>query len=52
VHGVCTAGWYGGADFSVPVGVIIAGLVYFVLEKATGRVTKQVKHQNELEPNR
>lgn len=52
VHGVCTAGWYGGADFSVPVGVIMAGLVYFVLEKATGRVAKQVKHQNELEPHR
>jgi NCS1 family nucleobase:cation symporter-1 len=52
VHGACTAGWYGGADFSVPTGVIIAGLVYFLLEKATGRVAKQVKHQKELEPNR
>lgn len=52
VHGACTAGWYGGADFSVPTGVIIAALVYFVLEKSTGRVAKQVKHQNELEPNR
>ena len=52
VHGVCTAGWYGGADFSVPTGVIIAGLVYFVLEKSTGRVARQVKHQDELEPNR
>jgi hypothetical protein len=27
-------------------------LVYFVLERSTGRVAKQVRHQNELEPNR
>jgi cytosine/uracil/thiamine/allantoin permease len=51
VHGVCKAGWYGGADFSVPTGVIIAGLVYYVLEKATGNVAKQVVRQKELEPN-
>ncbi len=50
VHGVCTAGWYGGADFSVPTGVIIAGLVYFVLEKLTGNVKRQVARQKELEP--
>ena len=51
VHGACTAGWYGGADFSVPTGVIVAGLVYFVLEKATGYVAKQVARQRELEPH-
>jgi purine-cytosine permease-like protein len=52
VHGLCTAGWYGGADFSVPTGVIIAGLVYFILEKTTGNVVRQVAKQKELEPNR
>jgi NCS1 family nucleobase:cation symporter-1 len=52
VHGTCTAGWFGGADFSVFAGVIISGLVYFVLEKATGYVAKQVEQQKELEPTR
>jgi purine-cytosine permease-like protein len=52
VHGVCTAGWYGGADFSVPTGIIVAALVYFVLEKFTGNVARQVKRQHELEPTR
>ncbi len=51
VHGSCTAGWYGGADFSVPTGVIVAGLVYFVLEKATNYVARQVARQRELEPS-
>jgi purine-cytosine permease-like protein len=51
VHGVCTAGWYGGADFSVPTGIILAGLVYFVLEKLTGNVQRQVARQKELEPS-
>ena len=51
VHGVCTAGWYGGADFSVPTGIILAGLVYFLLERATGNVARQVTRQKELEPN-
>ena len=45
------AGWFGGADFSVPTGIIIAALVYFLLEKATGNVAQQVKRQKELEPN-
>ncbi len=45
------AGWFGGADFSVPTGIIVAGLVYFLLEKATGNVAKQVERQKELEPN-
>jgi len=34
VHNVCSAGWYGGADFSVPTGIIVAALVYFVLERS------------------
>ena len=50
VKGVCTAGWYGGADFSIPTGIILAGLVYFILEKATGNVARQVARQKELEP--
>jgi NCS1 family nucleobase:cation symporter-1 len=50
VHAVCTAGWYGGADFSVPAGIIVAALVYFVLEKVTGNVARQVTKQRELEP--
>ena len=52
VHGLCTYGWYGGEDFSVPTGIIIAGLVYFVLEKLTGNVERQVKRQQELETTR
>ena len=52
VHGACTAGWYGGADFSVPTGIIIAGLVYFILEKFSGNVARQVQRQHELEPSR
>ncbi len=51
VHGSCTAGWFGGADFSVPTGIIVAGLVYFILEKSTGTVARQVKRQRELEPS-
>ncbi|NNN01168.1 MAG: hypothetical protein HKL86_04980 [Acidimicrobiaceae bacterium] len=51
VNGACTAGWYGGADFSIPIGIILAALVYFVLEKVTGNVSKQVTRQRELEPN-
>ena len=51
VHGVCTAGWYGGADFSVPTGIIVGGLLYFILEKFTGNVSRQVARQKELEPN-
>ena len=50
VHGACSAGWYGGADFSIPAGIFMAALVYFVLEKATGYVARQVKQQQELEP--
>ncbi len=44
------AGWFGGADFSVPAGIIIGALVYWLLEKATGYVGQQVKRQKELEP--
>jgi nucleobase:cation symporter-1, NCS1 family len=50
VHGVCTAGWYGGADFSIETGIVIAAVVYFVLEKLTGNVARQVVRQRELEP--
>jgi len=46
-----SAGWFGGADFSVPTGIIVAGLVYFVVEKLSGNVARQVKRQHELEPN-
>ena len=46
VHGVCTAGWYGGADFSIEAGIVIAALVYFVLEKLTGNVARQVRLAN------
>ena len=42
---------YSGADFSVPAGVIVAAVVYLVLEKVTGQVAIQVKRQKELEPN-
>lgn len=45
------AGWFGGADFSVPTGVIVAGLVYFVAERISGNVARQVNRQHELEPN-
>ncbi|MHB2028019.1 MAG: purine-cytosine permease family protein [Acidimicrobiales bacterium] len=50
VHGVCNAGWYGGADFSIETGIVVAGVLYFVLEKLTGNVARQVKRQKELEP--
>src|SRR5665213_1813507 len=43
-------GWFGGADFSVPTGIIVAALVYFILEKITGNVARQVAKQQELEP--
>jgi nucleobase:cation symporter-1, NCS1 family len=49
VHGVCTAGWYGGADFSIEAGIVIAGVVYFVLEKLSGNIGRQSKREQELE---
>jgi len=52
VNGVCEAGWYGGADFSVPAGILVAGLLYLVLDKFSGTVARQVVRQKELEPNR
>ena len=45
VNGVCTSGWYGGADFSVFAGVLLSALVYFVLEKRSGQITRQVQKQ-------
>ncbi|MDE3139979.1 MAG: cytosine permease [Acidobacteriota bacterium] len=44
------AGWFGGADMSVFFGILSAALVYFVLEKVTGNVARQVERQRELEP--
>jgi len=52
VKGVCNAGWLGGADFSVPVGIILGALVYFILEKMNGNVAAQVERQNELETSK
>ena len=46
------AGWFGGADLSVFFGIFAAALLYFVLEKATGVVKKQVAKQHELEPTK
>jgi NCS1 family nucleobase:cation symporter-1 len=43
------AGWFGGADFSVPAGILVAAIVYLILEKATGYVGRQVARQKELE---
>jgi len=34
----------------LPTGIIVAALVYFVLEKVTGNVSRQVTKQQELEP--
>ncbi len=45
------AGWFGGADMSVFFGIFSAALVYFVLEKITGTVARQVQRQKELEPH-
>lgn len=42
---------YSGADFSVPVGVVVGALVYFLLDKITGQVANQAKRQKELEPH-
>ena len=39
------AGWFGGADMSVFFGIFGAALLYFILEKATGYVKKQVAKQ-------
>jgi purine-cytosine permease-like protein len=50
VHGTCRAGWYGGADFSVFAGVGFGAFVYFILEKRSGRVARQVQKQQALEP--
>ncbi len=49
VRGACDAGWIGGADFSIYIGIVVAGLAYFLLERATGHVRRQVTAQRELE---
>jgi len=51
VNGVCKAGWYGGADFSIPTGIILAAGIYFILEKMSGNVKRQAERQRELEPS-
>jgi hypothetical protein len=38
VHGVCTAGWYGGADFSVPTGIIVAASSTSCSRRSPGNV--------------
>ncbi len=48
--GCNTAGWFGGADFSIYLGIGVAGLVYLVAERLTGRVKAQVARQRALEP--
>ncbi len=44
----CTAGYYGGADFSIPLGIFVAGFVYFVAEKVTGTVKRQRCRESSL----
>ncbi len=51
LHGACSAGWYGGADFSIETGIVVAGLLYFILETVSGRLARQVARQRELEPS-
>jgi purine-cytosine permease-like protein len=41
------AGWFGGADFSIPTGIILAGLVYFILDRVTGYTAKQAAMERE-----
>ncbi|NNN09391.1 MAG: hypothetical protein HKL85_09400 [Acidimicrobiaceae bacterium] len=43
------AGWFGGADMSVFFGILAAALIYFILEKVTKNVARQVQRQEELE---
>jgi len=40
----CTSGFYGGADFSIPLGIVVGGLVYFMAEQVTGTL-KQQRHE-------
>ena len=47
VNGICTSGWYGGADFSVFAGVLLSALVYFVLEKRSGHIARQIREDLE-----
>lgn len=43
---------YSGADFSVPAGILVGGLLYWALNAATGTVRAQVARQEELEASR
>jgi len=44
-EGACPAGWYGGADFSLLTGSIVAAVVYLGLEAMTGTVRAQRQRQ-------
>ncbi len=41
---------YSGADFSVPVGILVGGILYWAFGAMSGVVTRQVARQRELEP--
>jgi cytosine/uracil/thiamine/allantoin permease len=41
------AGWFGGADFSVYIGIGVAALVYGLLELVTGYVRRQSKRDRQ-----
>ncbi len=43
--GACPSGWYGGADFSLLTGSVVAAVVYLGLEAVTGTVRAQRLHQ-------
>ncbi|HEV2426985.1 MAG TPA: cytosine permease [Acidimicrobiales bacterium] len=43
---------FSGADFSVPVGILVGGLLYWAFSSMSGVVRGQVARQRELEPNR
>jgi purine-cytosine permease-like protein len=50
VHGVCKAGWYGGADFSVFIGIFGAAILYFLLERLNRYVSTQMNGRRETSP--
>jgi purine-cytosine permease-like protein len=46
------AGWFGGADFSIFIGILVPAVAYYLLDAASGLVRRQVARQRELEPDR
>jgi purine-cytosine permease-like protein len=44
------AGWFGGADFSIYLGIGVAAVLYLIFEGISGQVKKQMAKQRELEP--